>query len=434
MSLDDLIALTIDAQTTSPSRAGFGTPLILAYHTAWVSDLVREYGDLAEMVADGFLVTDSAYLIAQSIVSQNPKPSSFKVGRRTTAPSTKTYRLTPTDTTEDFVYTINVFGTAITYTVLAAATVASIVTAMQALIDAIVGISCSDDTTHLTVTNDTAGENIRIFGKSRALLLEDLTADAGIVAELTAVIAEDDDWYALLIDSQSSAEILAAAVNMETRKKIFLADTADDIAYDSGSTTDVMYLANAAGYTRTAIAYHSDTGAFMAAAWLGDRLPQDPGKATWKFKNLAGIAFDALRTGDRSAMDAKKGNYYYRIGTSIFTGEGWTASGEYIDIVRGIDWLGVRIQEDVFADLLGNQKIPYTDKGINGVAETIHARLRNAITVGLLAEDPAPTVTPPLVADILTAEKAVRNVPGILFTGTLAGAVHSLSIAGTLTL
>ena len=58
------------------------------------------------------------------------------------------------------------------------------------------------------------------------------------------------------------------------------------------------------------------------------------------------------------------------------------------------------------------------------------ASLRAAVNQGILAADPAPTVTVPKVADVSAADKTARLLPDMKFTGTLAGAIHKVTITG----
>lgn len=55
--------------------------------------------------------------------------------------------------------------------------------------------------------------------------------------------------------------------------------------------------------------------------------------------------------------------------------DGRVMSGEYINIVHGIDWLHVRIQERLFRLLMINEKIPYTAKVVDLVRCEILAQL-----------------------------------------------------------
>jgi hypothetical protein len=55
--------------------------------------------------------------------------------------------------------------------------------------------------------------------------------------------------------------------------------------------------------------------------------------------------------------------YTTRGGVNV-TEDGVVASGEYIDIIRGIDWLESRLEVAIFTNLVNKRKIPYDDGGI----------------------------------------------------------------------
>lgn len=80
MALSDIVDVVISATTATPTRTGFGTPLIAAYHTKY-TDRVRTYNKPNDLLGDGFLVSDDAYLAATALKAQNPSVKSFKLGR-----------------------------------------------------------------------------------------------------------------------------------------------------------------------------------------------------------------------------------------------------------------------------------------------------------------------------------------------------------------
>jgi len=435
MSLEDIVNVTITAQTTTPSRLGFGTPLIATVHNVF-PDLVRAYTKLATMTDDGFVATDLAVIIATKVASQNPKPASWKIGKRVLS-YTQSVKITPINTTEDYEYVFDVAGTEVSYTNGAAETVATIVTALTALIDAISGVSATDDTTHVTVDTDTAGTLVDYsgFDEPDNFTFQDVTADPGIATDLAAIEGVDaDGWYCLLLDSQGEAEIAAAAAWIEARKKIFVCNSMDHGIIDVSVTDDVASDLKNNSYARTALIYSmASLLNFSAAGWAGQRLPSDPGSSTWAYKTLAGVTVDTKLTGAHLAsIEGKNANHYTSVANVSVTRYGTTAAGEFIDVTRFIDWLDARIKERIFGILVNNEKIPYTDAGVDLMRGAILAQLRQGIDAGGLAADPAPTVTAPLVADIDVADKASRNLPDIEFQATLAGAIHKLVITGTL--
>lgn len=439
MSLDDIVQVNITAETTTPTRPGFGTPLILAYHTRWTSDRVREYSKLLEMTDDGFLVTDPAYIAASKVFSQNPRPKKIKIGRRTNAPI-QTVDLTPINVTQGYVYNITIGGVTATYTNGASETVATVCTALAAAIEALSNtalFSATASATKVTVTTATAGDLLDYTAMPDAadLTFADVTADPGIVADLTACQAEDDDWYGLLLDSQSKAEVVAIAAAVETLTKLFVFNTSDTECFNAGSTTDVFATLKSSNYARTiGLFSHKQSLAYSGAAWMGNRFPYDPGSDTWAYKTLKGITTDSLSSGRVNAILAKRANVYTEVAGVSITQAGKSFSGEWADVTRFIDWLKSEIQIRVFARLVNAQKIPYTDVGVDTIKSVIQGALDRGVQVGGLSGNPAPYVEAPAVADVDPTTKGARILPDVHFYGTLAGAIHTLEIQGTLSI
>lgn len=437
MSLDSLVNVSITTQAQSVSRAGFGTPMILAYHTNYL-DLVRTYTSLAAMVSDGFAVTDPAYLAAAALLAQSPKVVSFKVGRRALAP-TQSLRLIPLSTTVGLVYTIDINGLTADYTVVPSDTVALIIDGLKVAIDALsLDVTTTDNTTSLDVIADNVGDWFSVSNRNVELSLEDRTANPGIATDINAIIAADSDWYGLIIaDAQSNAQIAAAAAAAESRIELYAYDGIDTEILDSGVTDDVMSTLEAASYARSYGLYHPDNNAFAATSWMGVMFPKDPGSATWKFKTLVGVPVTSLSASQQSTIQNKGGNIYINVGGVNITCNGISASGEFLDITQGVDWLRARIQEEVYSVLVNNDKIPYTNLGVELIKGKIRAALEAGIAAGLLSGElnfsggkEAYVVSAPLVANVSDLDKAARSLPDVNFQAKLAGAIHSVIITG----
>jgi hypothetical protein len=132
-------------------------------------------------------------------------------------------------------------------------------------------------------------------------------------------------------------------------------------------------------------------------------------------------------------MRADNVNFYHTIAGVNITEEGESASGEFIDVTQGVDWLAQRLQERIFGKLANAKKIPFTDPGIQIVEAEVRAQLQEGINVGFLAADPVPVVTVPLAADVSATDKGNRLLPDVEFQATIAGAIHSLEITGSVT-
>lgn len=438
MSLDTIVDVTITSTTKTPSRVGFGTPMVLAYvPTSIFSERVKAYTDPADMITDGFAATDRAYLAVSKLLGQNPAPSSVLVGREENTDNMD-ISISPISTNLRplHAYTVYVAGQAATYTSGATPAVADIVAGLKTAIDAlsITGILTTDNTTYLQVQSSGAEYNYAVYADDYTILdIQDDTLDMGITADFAAIRAENDDFYSVHPTLQSKSVITTLAAIVETLKKIMIVDSPDSEIRNSSSTTDVAATLQASAYARTALIHHPKSLAqFPAAAWAGKMLPKDPGSATWKFKTLAGPTYVDLGATPLSNVEAKDCNVYIRVGGINMTQQGVTAAGEFIDITRGIDWIEARMQEYVFWLLANADKVPYTDAGVAQVQAQVQAVLNLAMTRDVLARDPAPTVTVPKVADVSATDKANRLLPDMKFTGTLAGAIHKVVINGTI--
>lgn len=432
MGLEDIVNVSISSTSSTPTRPGFGVPLLAVCKVpAGFTDLVREYASLAEMVEDDFVSTDPAYLMATKVFSQNPKVRKIKVGHRTSDP-TQTVTLTVSGATVSGVtYSVDVAG--VTYSEESDGTIntnAEMATALAALIDANPTVAASASGAVITMTA-AAGTLFDVANWTSNLALANTTADPGISDDLDAILAEDSEWYGLLLDSPSKDEIVAAAAWVEANGKLAVFDSSDSACFDNGSTTDVMATLESTSYARSGVIFNANKMLnYASCAWMGDRFPYDPGKDTWAFKTLAGATVSSLTSGQVNAILAKNGNVYTTIAGVNVTQFGKTASGEYFDVTRFIDWLSSEIKIQIYAALANSQKIPYTDKGVQIIVSHIKSVLQRGIDVGGLSSDPYPEVEVPLVADVDAVTKATRTLPDVLFRATLAGAIHHLEISG----
>jgi len=429
--LDVIVEVSISRETTAPSQAGFGTPLLVGYHTAYLDRRVATYSEPSEMLDDGFTESDELYQKALVVKSQDPSPTQFKVGRCTNLP-TRVVHLIPTITTEGHVYKGDIAGNEFSYTVGAGATVDSIVTAIQPIVDAYSEVSATDDTTQVTVTDASPGTGFKVsFDAKNGMHLLDATADPGIVADLNAIAAEDDDWYGVALTDQSEAIVLAAAVLIESLDKIMIPETAD---WDSADASEVDDLATALvnlSYANTALIWHHEIGGHAGAAFMSTILAEDNpvGSATPAFKQLTGVPVSNLSTGRQTAINNKNATYYVRRGGLNTTFEGKTPLGDYIDVTRLIHWTKARMQERVFGALATPKKVPFTDAG----ADIVRTAMQSVLTQGIRNLGIRPgtdIITIPAVKDVPVADRANRTLPDCDFEYEVAGAIHRTKVKG----
>lgn len=436
MTLSNHVTLSITQDSVGIARAGFGTPLIVS-HTATWAERVRSYTDMAGVAADFAVTTSPEYLAAQAIFAQNPHPTTVKIGKALLQP-TQVYVLTPT-ASNSTAYTVTVAGegvteTEVTYTSDASATVAEICAGLETLISAVVGNNYAvvDGTTELTITGDAAGDWFSIAVSDPALLQNEMThADPGIATDLAAIALEDNDWYVLLTNFNSNAMVIAADAWVQTAKKLYLFDVPEsDAVTTAAGNSDTLDDIATLGRARTAGTYHNSPAKMNSAAWAGRCLSLDPGSITWKFKTLSGVPALSLTSTQRANLVARSANFYETVAARDMMSEGTTSDGDWIDSQRGLDWLEDDMSKGVFGVLYNANKVPFTDAGVAILQKEMEASLKRAVDRGLLASSPTPTVTVPAVADVSGANKTLRTLPDMKFTGTLAGAVHIVNITG----
>ena len=446
MALSDIVTMNITLKSSSPTQTGFGRALIAAYHSRFAAR-TKLYKNADDMLADGFLVTDQAYLMAQELCSQRPRPKDFKIGRRA-LPFTQVINLVPSVTAAGFVYSGKINGISFTYTVLASATTATISTALATLIGGLAaGVTASGaSTTWCACTTTTPGKVIRYTEIVPELQITDVTADPGIVTDMAAILAADTDWFCLLLDSQSEAEVDAVAAWIETKRRIFCFGTADYGCKVSATTTDVLSDIKALSYFNTGGFWHHEVGTLIAAGIMGSFLVTLPGTSTVAHKKVPGVApSDVAPNGtpyisdsEDANVQAKNGNTYRTVAGNGNTFPGKVASGDFFDATRFIHFMYARLQESVIGVLQNNARIPYSDAGIEIMKGAILNPLLSWVRLpyGALsdAKDEAPTVTAPKAADVDATSRIGRILPDVSFSARYLGAIHTMIVAGTVSL
>jgi hypothetical protein len=448
MSLADFVTVTITSATRTPTRVGFGTPLVLGYHTAW-PDRERTYENLTDMAADGITSTGvgaATYWTAAAIFSQTPRVKQLKVGRRTNA-WTQVIKLVPS-----FVAgTINkisigpIGGSAQTFqrTVPGSSSLAAEITALKALIDAsspalAVTTASTDTNTTLSVTANVAGQMFVFSGRNPEMTILDATAaPAAISSDLDACRVANDDWYGFHLDSSSKAECLVAAAWTETQLKIFFATTSDTENGTIGASGTLLKQLKALSYFRTSTWVDGAVlPSFLGAGIMGEEFPYEPGSGTYLGKTVAGVTVDTPSSTFEGEVVAQRGNVYTEVLGKNVTRPGVSASGEFIDLAVGRDCLASRLKEAVFGVISGNRRVPYTNGGVamlRGAALGVLKRQQGSkANPGFLDPEVEPVVTAPLVEDVDPADRAARIFPDLDFSAKVSGAIHSVPLTGTI--
>lgn len=440
MALTDYVTINITQTTVGLTRAGFGTGLFLSYQPTW-TERTRTYASLADVAVDFSATTPGpAYRFAQAYFSQSPAPTALIIGRGANKPS-KTVQLSALNPTTNisYAYKVNVKGTGfadttVTFTSDATPTDAEYAAGMVAALNAVVGknYTAAGASSPITITGTAVGDwfSIEVDDVNYQTTTE-TTADPGVAADLTAITAENSNWYTLGTSYNSKAYGVAAAAYVESAGlKTYVALTNDtNCLATSTGTLDLMDQAKTNAYTRTLVMYHKNAASFADGALMGKCLPFDPGSETWAFKTLAGISTFSMTGTHRANIVARNGNSYESVAGINITFQGKTGDGGYLDTRRGLDWLQDDMQKAVFGALAGSAKIPYTDAGIGVIESQVRGSLKRAGDRGILDENTI-VVTVPTAASVPSIDKTNRTLNNVKFSATLQGAVHKTVVTG----
>lgn len=450
MSLADLATVTVSTEGAALTQVGFGTLLCAAYEANAVfqtQEYTRTYTDLAGPVADGFSASGTVYRMLARAFQQNPRPDKVKVGKLT-APATQTVKFGVVAAMDSTVYkfTMTRLGVSvdIVYTSDSSATVAEIVTGLAAAVEAsalgsAVAATVTDTSSKCQIVEGTPGVLTYYSNWTSNLNYADLTADpgTGYAAQVTTIRQYDADWYGIAIDHNCNALGKAVADYVETLDAMCFLNVSDTDATDSGTSTDLGSRLQTESIARTLVGFDlDDTGGYMGVAMAAERFPHDPGSdgagGTFHGKTLVGVTADALSPTQKANLRAKNYVVYETTAGRNHTLDGKTPSGEFADIVRGLDWFRIRLQERIATALLNNDKIPFTDRGISVIRSLVEAQGKLAESVELFVPGSF-TASAPKLSDTQSTDRAARVLNGVKFSAQLAGAIHLVNVTGSVT-
>jgi hypothetical protein len=440
MALSDHVTLTITNGTVGVARAGYGIPMILSVNAAWTSDRARVYTGIEGVAAD-FATTSPEYLAANELFSQEPHPEQVIIGRAVGKP-TQRYKVTASIVENTHTYKLLVKGqgvteTTVTYTSDGTATDAEIAAGLVTALNAVVGknYTATGGASPVAVTGNAPGNWFSIESLEPTYLkieqdhAEPATTIATDIAAIRASGSLGDSWYALYTLYNSDAYVKAAAAAIEPLNKIYAADLPNsdsaNLADGGGDTGDALQALN---YNRTFTTYSPSPASMAGAAFLGTRLPYEPGPATWKFAQPN--ALSAVNVTDTQAANlvAKNINFLQTTAGVDSFREGVMVGGEFIDKIRNLDWLRDDVTKSVYETLLSNLAVPFTPLGISMIEAAIRGSLQRAVDRQIIDADFKIVV--PTIAQTASSDRAIRKLTGVKFSCRMQGAVHKVNITG----
>lgn len=430
--LDNRVSISVTIADTSATRAGFGIMAIVHEHELG-TQRVLTYNDLAGLSAD-FPLNTPVGIYGSIFFSQAFKAESIKVIEIETGESV-TQALTAAALLDNDWYEIGL---------------PSHVQADQeesaayALANKKSAVNVIDDVTALAVTTTDLGSVLQALTNNRAATYysgnagqELLVSDISVVGTL-ATVTHTAASVALLAGDKFGvwASVLNTDLNSTWTISAINSTTEFEFAVPTG--TDTTSATDANSWVKFNL---------VDSAVAGKMLPQDAGSRTWDIQQLSGVTADILSGTDQTNLGGKNINWFTNVAGLNITGGlksngggGKLASGRYIDIQRGADWLESNLQVDLF-ELMVNEggDLGYDALGFQKVESVISIRLNDGLDKGFLTPFVSGQyagndwiIQMPNLADIPQADKTARLLQGIAIFALIRGKIHNLEAAITL--
>ena len=284
-------------------------------------------------------------------------------------------------------------------------------------------------------------------------------ASETIESAMDVISGLDDSWYFVAVDTDISdtthARDLAQWIEVQERHMLAL-DTTEAGVVTANESTSVAAGLSALGLGRTFVVWSAsaDHKALSMAARLSSvRFDGQNTLITPKFKSLPGTVPDVINSAQQQELDRKRIGYYTWFGQDPIFAEGWTLSGEWIDVRYWLDWITNAIQTEVYNLLLRHPtRVPQTPPGVVSIEAAIErvceaGRRNGGIAPGQVPESVAndirlatnnPSFNGRLalgylvsvgnIADQLQADRDARRSPPVRVWLKGSGAIHSATI------
>lgn len=257
------------------------------------------------------------------------------------------------------------------------------------------------------------------------------TTDVAATALANATLT-NKGWRHLIVvnEGETAPDVAAIATAVEALEgKMYFAglDVDDEtVITTSGLRHVVLFYCDA-----------TDNAPVPVAALVGETAGRAAGSFTYKNLVLAGVAAHDLTDTQVEAIHAKGGITYVTKAGDNVTSEGKVAGGEYIDVIDSEDYIIQQLAYKTQKVLNDNAKVPYDNNGIAMLESVAVDVLNAAYNDGMIATKadgtPDYSVAYALREETSEADRAARRYLGGYFTFALAGAIHYVEIAGTIT-
>lgn len=425
------VSLTISIQDAAFASPSFGALLVLGNSPtgdAGMHSIAATPAGLTAYVDDlSGAVTDAVYKSLSAVIAQTPHTSELK-WYNSKITNTASIEYTPIGPfTEGKAYSITVSGTKCSYTVQAADTATEVATALHTLIDALTGVSSTDNTGSFTLVNADGYTDVLddAWSPKQFTVVDSSTTSSVITDALDAALADDPDFYGVVLDIKDATNIAAAASWCETNGKqpLFRSRETDNLSGNGVGKT--LY---DAGYHYSTVVFQEDSDNPAEAALHGRQLALTPGTSDYQFKRLAGPTVSTLSDSQINGASGINVMTYTRTRGVAMTDNGLAASGRPIALTRNVDWLENEILVNILNEFGNNEIVTLDSEGIAKMEKAIRAAMQEGQDIGVL--QPGWTVTAPTT--ISQTDKNAGLMAGFSFNGVTRVGTRKVEIQGTL--
>ena len=275
---------------------------------------------------------------------------------------------------------------------------------------------------------------------------------------MDAISGLDDGWYFVTVDSSitTGADLLSLARWVQTKAHMLALDVVDEGVLTPNESTSLAAQLSALEQQRTFLVWSRtrDNKALSLAGRLSSvNFEGQNTLITPKFKSLPRTVSDIVTAAQKKELDRKWVGYYTRFGPDAIFAEGWTQSGDWIDVRYWLDWIISAIQDEVYNLLRQHPtRVPQTAEGLASIEAAIErvceaGRRNGGLAPGRVSEAVANDIRLAInnpdfdgfltrgylvvvgsIADQLEQDRNARKAPPARVWITGSGAMHSATI------
>lgn len=283
-----------------------------------------------------------------------------------------------------------------------------------------------------------SAETSNIYKAAQLLFMQD---NAPSKVAICASIEKTTTALATILNKgwRQLIEVGAGNSSNDTIKQIsdYIETTEDKLYFVSGEkAADVSTIT---GNDRTILVVHDDSNnaiVFPEAALVGATAGKPAGSITYKNQKLNGINAKVYSTAELNEIhNVKAIGYVLKAGDAV-TSEGKNSNGEYIDVIDSMDYVIQNIEYGIQKKLNAADKLPYDNRGIAQLENIVVNVLKDAANNGIIALDdsgvPLYSVDFKPRSEVSDANRGARKYVDGSFRFSLAGAIHTVEIIGTI--